>query len=239
MAGRSRGGKVVLFLDTDGRGRAARAVFEATAGRIGLAWSAVAARPPEITPAKPDAAMLKALRLRSVADLGPEPQPVTDAGLAAVESIVSFDEAVVRPVLERAFPDQASRVEFWAVGTGAETVAAIEREVSGLVARLLGGRTGNDIPEIPAETPAAPTPKKAVTVRVGRETKGRKGKGVTTVSDLPLDTTALAELATRLKGLCGSGGTAKEGRIEIQGDHRERLSAELERLGYRVKCVGG
>jgi translation initiation factor 1 len=62
---------------------------------------------------------------------------------------------------------------------------------------------------------------------------------MTVVTDLPLDAAALGELAARLKGLCGSGGTAKDGRIEIQGDHRDRLAAELERLGYRVKRVGG
>ena len=76
-------------------------------------------------------------------------------------------------------------------------------------------------------------------VRVGRETKGRRGKGVTTVSDVPLDEAGLAELAARLKQRCGTGGTVKDGRIEIQGDQRDRLAAELEALGYRVKRVGG
>lgn len=80
---------------------------------------------------------------------------------------------------------------------------------------------------------------KNVTVRVGRETKGRSGKGVTTVSDLPLDETGLAELATKLKQRLGTGGTAKDGRIEIQGDQRDRIVTELERMGYRVKRVGG
>jgi predicted translation initiation factor SUI1 len=78
-----------------------------------------------------------------------------------------------------------------------------------------------------------------VTVRVGRETKGRRGKGVTTVSDLPLDENDLAELAAKLKQRLGTGGTIKDGRIEIQGDQRDRIVAELERLGYRVKRAGG
>jgi translation initiation factor 1 len=76
-------------------------------------------------------------------------------------------------------------------------------------------------------------------VRVGRETKGRKGKGVTVVVGVPLASDALEELATRLKRRCGSGGTVREGVIEIQGDHRDTLVAELGSLGYTVKRAGG
>jgi translation initiation factor 1 len=84
-----------------------------------------------------------------------------------------------------------------------------------------------------------PAPNKSTVVRVGRETKGRGGKGVTIISDLPLDETGLTELATKLKTRLGTGGTVKDGRIEIQGDHRDRLVAELEGMGYRVKKAGG
>lgn len=77
-------------------------------------------------------------------------------------------------------------------------------------------------------------------VRVGRQTQGRKGKGVTVITGLPLTGDALAALATRLKKRCGSGGTVTEaGSIEIQGDHRDALVAELGRLGYTVKRSGG
>jgi len=76
-------------------------------------------------------------------------------------------------------------------------------------------------------------------IRLGRETKGRRGKGVTIVSDVPLDEAGLLELAARLKDRCGTGGTVKDGRIEIQGDQRDRLAAVLEGMGYRVKRVGG
>ena len=74
---------------------------------------------------------------------------------------------------------------------------------------------------------------------MGRETKGRRGKGVTTVSDLPLDESGLLDLAAKLKQRLGTGGTIKDGRIEIQGDQRDRIVAELEGLGYRVKRAGG
>lgn len=76
-------------------------------------------------------------------------------------------------------------------------------------------------------------------IRVGRETKGRKGKGVTVISGLPLTGVALDALASQLKKRCGCGGTVKDGKIEIQGDQRGLLLQELERLGYVAKRCGG
>jgi translation initiation factor 1 len=74
---------------------------------------------------------------------------------------------------------------------------------------------------------------------VGREVSGRGGKGVSVISGLPLQEAALQELATRLKQLCGAGGAVKNGTIEIQGDHRDRLVTELCKLGYDAKRSGG
>ena len=76
-------------------------------------------------------------------------------------------------------------------------------------------------------------------VKVGRETKKRGGKGVTIISDLPLNEKDLGELATKLKTRLGTGGTVKDGRIEIQGDQRDRIVTELEEMGYRAKRTGG
>ena len=76
-------------------------------------------------------------------------------------------------------------------------------------------------------------------VRVGREIKGRAGKGVTTVTGLPMSLTDIEILATRLKKRCGSGGTVREGVIEIQGDHRDVIVAELIKLGWPAKKSGG
>ncbi len=76
-------------------------------------------------------------------------------------------------------------------------------------------------------------------VRVGRETKGRRGKGVTVVSGVPLAGADLEKLARALKQRCGSGGTVKDGVIEIQGDHRDAVVAELERQGFTAKRAGG
>lgn len=76
-------------------------------------------------------------------------------------------------------------------------------------------------------------------VRVSRETKGRAGKGVTLVRGVPLDDTALTALGKQLKALCGSGGTVKDGTIEVQGDHCERVMEALKAQGYTVKRAGG
>jgi len=76
-------------------------------------------------------------------------------------------------------------------------------------------------------------------VRVSRQTQGRAGKGVTVISGLPLQPAELEQLATELKRRCGSGGTVREGTIEIQGEHRDTLVAELERRGITAKRAGG
>jgi len=72
-------------------------------------------------------------------------------------------------------------------------------------------------------------------VRIGRETKGRGGKVVTIVRGLPLDAAALAEWGRRLKAACGSGGTVKDGAIEVQGEHRERIADVLQKAGWTVR----
>lgn len=76
-------------------------------------------------------------------------------------------------------------------------------------------------------------------VRLLRETKGRKGNGVTLIAGLPLDDAGLKKLAKALKQKCGCGGSLKNGVIEIQGDHRDMLAKELTTLGYKVKRAGG
>lgn len=76
-------------------------------------------------------------------------------------------------------------------------------------------------------------------VRVGRETKGRKGKGMTVITGVPTHPEGLRSLAKELKQKCGTGGTVKDGVIEIQGDHRDLLINELQSRGYTVKRSGG
>ena len=76
-------------------------------------------------------------------------------------------------------------------------------------------------------------------VRIRRETKGRKGKGVTLISGVPLDDPGIRNLGKELKKKCGTGGTVRDGTIEIQGDHRDVLMAELRKQGWVVKRSGG
>ena len=76
-------------------------------------------------------------------------------------------------------------------------------------------------------------------VRVSRETKGRAGKGVTVVKGLALDAAAMAQLGKQLRAACGAGGTTKDGSIEIQGDHCERVIDILRSQGRIVKRAGG
>lgn len=90
-----------------------------------------------------------------------------------------------------------------------------------------------------AKQQSAPPVKSDGIVRVGRETKGRKGKGVTTVTGVPLAGDDLKKLARELKQQCGTGGTLKNDVIEIQGDHREKLIELLKAKGWPVKRSGG
>ena len=76
-------------------------------------------------------------------------------------------------------------------------------------------------------------------VRVSRESKGRGGKAVTLVRGLALDAMALQQLGKQLKTACGSGGTVKDGVIEVQGDHCDRLVELLKAQGHVVKRAGG
>lgn len=86
---------------------------------------------------------------------------------------------------------------------------------------------------------AAASPAGDGVVRVGRETKGRKGKGVTLITGAPLGPDEMKKLAKELKQKCGTGGTLKEGVIEIQGDHRDLLIELLKAKGWTVKRSGG
>jgi translation initiation factor 1 len=100
---------------------------------------------------------------------------------------------------------------------------------------LLGPSLGKAVPEASATSAHNANAR----VRVGREVAGRGGKAVSVITGLPLHPAALEALATQLKKVCGAGGLARDGRIEIQGDHRDRLVAELIKLGYDAKRSGG
>ncbi len=99
---------------------------------------------------------------------------------------------------------------------------------------------GNKLPPKKAKKKKQPSAqKKDGVVRVGRETKGRKGAGVTIITGIPAHPEGLKQIAKELKQKCGTGGTVKNGVIEIQGDQRDLLVQELTARGYTVKKSGG
>jgi predicted translation initiation factor SUI1 len=245
--------KMVLFLCTGNyyRSRFAEALFNSVAGRMGLPWHASSrglALERGVTNVGPMAvAAINALKDMGVSagvECARPPVQVTTDDFERADRVIALKQTEHLPLLQERFPAFAEKVEFWHVDDAPEALAVIEREVMGFVARILGGgnRPESVAPESPPATPLKRTAepvKKPITAKVGRETAGRRGKGVTTVFDLPMSESGLRELAGTLKQRCGTGGTVKDGRIEIQGDQRERIVAELEKLGYRVKRVGG
>ena len=86
---------------------------------------------------------------------------------------------------------------------------------------------------------ARPIPQNNGGVRISLQTKGRGGKSVTLVKGLPLDFAALGALGKQLRSACGTGGTVKQGVVEVQGDHVAAVMAMLQGLGYDVKRSGG
>ena len=86
---------------------------------------------------------------------------------------------------------------------------------------------------------AAPPERQTEPVKIWLEKKGRNGKPVCIVRGLALSERALAALAARMKRTCGTGGTAKDGEIIIQGDHRDTIASLLTSDGFRVKKAGG
>ena len=117
------------------------------------------------------------------------------------------------------------------------------RSTGGLVYSTDGGRMCPDcrqpLTACSCKASANAAPLGDGVVRVSRQTKGRGGKCVTLVKGVALDATALAALGKQLRTACGSGGTVKDGVIEIQGDHCELVMATLQKLGHQPKRAGG
>ncbi len=243
-----RSDSIVLFLCTGNyyRSRFAEILFNSVAGKMGLPWRAVSRGLAlergvnNIGPMAREAIeALEALGIRADDAVARLPAQVTTDDFKEAHRVVALKQAEHLPLLQERFPAWAEKVEFWHVDDAPEVLGLIEQEVMGLVARILGGGERQESQPTIAPVPERLGAKKPVIVKVGRETAGRRGKGVTTVFDVPLEEDDLKALAATLKQQCGTGGTVKDGRIEIQGDQRERLVAVLEGLGYRVKRVGG
>jgi translation initiation factor 1 len=241
--------KTVLFLCTGNyyRSRFAEILFNSVAARMGLPWRASSKGlalerggnnigPMAISAIK----TLEVMGIQTGEAATRLPAPAAVGDFQAADRIVALKQSEHLPLVQERFSAWAERIEYWHVDDAPEALAVIEREVMGLVARILGGGTQQDTPAPALVDQKIDAPaKKPMTAKVGRETKGRRGKGVTTVSEVPLDEAGLLDLAAKLKQKCGTGGTVKDGRIEIQGDQRDRLITVLEAMGYRVKRVGG
>jgi translation initiation factor 1 len=116
------------------------------------------------------------------------------------------------------------------------------RSTGGLVYSTEGGRMCPDCRRPVAQCTcrqAKAAPSSDGIVRVLRETKGRGGKAVTVVRSVPVDAAALVKLGQDLKAACGTGGTVKDGAIEVQGDHIEKVMNLLQQRGFQVKRAGG
>lgn len=136
-------------------------------------------------------------------------------------------------------PTTTVATEHWRI----EAATTINQNISNLIVRLIlkGGKrqpTAQSPGSGPSRSTASKTAAQAA-VRVGLESKGRGGKKVSVISGLPLSDSELDDLTTKLKRSCGTGGTFKDGQIEIQGDHRDKLMTELGKLGYKPKRKGG
>jgi predicted translation initiation factor SUI1 len=241
--------KTVLFLCSGNyyRSRFAEVLFNSVATKMGMPWQATSrgldlTQGHNVGPMEVSAIQaLKAMGIRVGEECARAPAEVTSIELEQADRIVAMKQAEHLPLLEERFPTWVARVEFWHVDDTPNVLGLIEQEVMGFVAGILGGgrRVREEpVPSAPGEVDPRPA-RRPLTAKVGRETSGRKGKGVTTVFGLDLDEDELRELAGTLKQRCGTGGTVKDGRIEIQGDQRERIVAELEKLGHKVKRVGG
>jgi translation initiation factor 1 len=170
-----------------------------------------------------------------------------DLNWTASSSIADLQNADLVIVLQRGadadlIPELSSlKPDLWQLGQDADQV--ILQNVKNLVVRLIL-KAGKRPPMQQTSTHSsgqvvANSPTSKSVIRVSLDKKARRGKKVTVVSGLPLAEEALLNLAAGLKQICGSGGTVKDGQIEIQGDHRDRIMADLQNRGYKPKRSGG
>ena len=184
MGGRSH--RIVLFLCTGNyyRSRYAECLFNAVAGNMGLPWRAasrgLALERGYANIGPMAASAVEALQTRGCRDrdaLARMPAALTLGDLTQAARVIALQLDEHRPLVEKRFPAWLEKVEFWHVDDDPAALERIEREVMALVARLLGGGHAPPEPE-PTQVAPAPSPK-PLTAKVGRETAGRKGKGVT------------------------------------------------------------
>ncbi len=227
--------KLLLFLCSENEeyGRAANSVFETEAKRMDVIWTSHS----------------KVLNANVECDAD---------NLASLHDVQKADLVIllVKPgsntQLKSHFSGWNGQHDVWEISDAENLERVVKQNVESLLVRLilqggkrkpLPGQGGSD--QRPGQNTVAQAGKQSDTVsstdsvRVSRESKGRRGKTVTIISGLTLDDAKLQDLATRLKQICGTGGTVKDGKIEIQGDQCDRILAELHSRGYKAKRSGG
>ncbi len=241
----------IFFLSDGKEGRIAQLLFDPEARKMEVYWIASAfcldsnAADSSFTGNSADISLgeiLKSVGVETPADLDEAPPLVTAEELEKAKLVVfvqSNASSDCADLFAKAFPSYKGEKENWIVPTDGNWVDSLLENVKSLLVRLIlkGGKRA-PVPLPPAPAVSKPSgPQKSVRVRL--ESKGRAGKKVTVVFGLEMDSTELDNLATALKQTCGTGGTVKDGTIEIQGDQCERVLAELKRRGMQAKRSGG
>jgi translation initiation factor 1 len=227
--------KLLLFLCAESAedGGIASSLFENEAKKMDVMWTSQS-------------------KVLSAANENIAGDPASLDDLLKADLVIVLQKAGSKSDLKSLFSAWTGKNEVWEIPDQTDVHTAISQNIGSLLVRLIlqGGKR-------------KPTPGQSVTnqraanqnsanlgkqsdgsssndaVRVSRESKGRRGKTVTIISGLTLDEAKLQELSTRLKQLCGTGGTVKGGRIEIQGDQCDRILAELHNRGFKAKRSGG
>lgn len=244
----------ILFLSDQPTGRIAQLVFDAEARKMEVYWIASAFC------VDGDAAISNFASCDShaesyadsLANVGIEnsdwfnaaPPAVTVEDLQKANLVVLLQSGSDNSadVSTNAFTTHKGEKEIWTIADSQNSVDLLLQNVKSLLVRLIlkgGKRAPVALPPTPANTPEKNRTGSQKSVRVRLESKGRAGKKVTVVFGLEMDDKDLDILATALKQTCGTGGTVKDGTIEIQGDQCERVLAELKRRGMQAKRSGG
>lgn len=222
------GEKTLLFLSAEEElCRLAGSTFDAEAKKMDVVWKAAA----KVLPGS------QAI----------ECEPATLSDVQKADLVVAVQRPGSKASLKSIFPAWSGNAEVWDLPSSNDDASSIYQNIAKIMVKLIlkGGKrqptpeTTVSARDIGRSSAASPQPPKTETVRVQRTSKGRGGKTVTLITGLNLEDAPLQDLARGLKQICGTGGTIKDGNIEIQGDQCDRILAELLKRGLKAKRSGG